>query len=92
MIEMVNVAGLGYLPVLKGTNCIVEMVSNANARSYFSVALKANLSSNYLHNLCQGALSSNAYLEVSGLKHLNEQSLATLSAFMFEAKAIIERK
>lgn len=62
MIEMVNVAGLGYLPVLKGNNSIVEMISTTNARSYFSVALKSNLSTNYLHNLCQGALSSNAYL------------------------------
>lgn len=62
MIEMVNVAGLEYLPVLKGNNSIVEMISTTNARSYFSVALKSNLSTNYLHNLCQGALSSNAYL------------------------------
>jgi hypothetical protein len=89
MIEMVNIAGLGYLPILRGSNSIVEMISNANARSYFSVGLKSNLSSNYLHNLCQGALSSNAYLEVSGLKYLNERTLAILSSFIFEARAII---
>lgn len=62
LIEVVNTAGLGYVPVLYGNNQVIQALCNWNARSYFSVALKPRLAASFIQNICQGALSSNTYL------------------------------
>lgn len=89
MVELVNTAALGYVPILEGNNQVVQALCNSNARSYYSVALKTSLSTTFLQNVCQGALSSSTYLELSGLAHLTPATAATISSFIFEARSIL---
>lgn len=62
LIDFVNISSLGYLPVTQGKNHLVETLCISNARHYYSVKVKSNLSSNYIHNICQGALACHTYL------------------------------
>jgi hypothetical protein len=71
-IELANTAGLHYLPVLVTRAHLVSHFCNSNARNYFTVALHPNLSHAYVNNLCQGALSSNSYLELTDAQFINE--------------------
>jgi hypothetical protein len=64
----------------------------SNAKSHFSVNLQPQLSSTYLHNLCQGALASNTFLEIKEAQHMNEQLASLISNFICEAKCIIDKK
>jgi hypothetical protein len=92
LIELANTAALGYLPVLNDHSDSVTHFCSANAKNHFSVNLQPRLASTYLHNLCQGALSSSTFLEIREAQHLSPQLASLISNFICEAKCLLDKK
>ena len=89
---MANTVGLNYLPILHGDSDVVNQFCIANAKSYHCLYLQPQLSHNFLHNICQGALASNTFLEIKDGQYLSPELASLICNYVSEAKCIIEKR
>ena len=62
---------LQSLPIITETSDIISQFCISNAKSYFTINLQPKLSTSFLNNLCQGALSSSTFLEIKDGQYMS---------------------